>query len=80
MKNQITRRGRKAERKPDQTYTVSASWIGSLRDAQVSFFFKVNLQDRGVPSGPLVRTPCLHCRGQGFDPLSRNEDPAQQVM
>ena len=80
MKNQITRRGRKAERKPDPTCTISASWIESLSDAQVSFISKVNLQDRDFPGGPLVRTPCFHCRGEWFDPSSSNEDPAQQVM
>ena len=27
------------------------------------------------PGGPVVRTPCFHCRGPGFDPWSGNEDP-----
>ena len=24
----------------------------------------------------MVKTPCFHCRGHGFDPWSGNEDPA----
>ena len=23
---------------------------------------------RDFPGGPMVRTPCFHCRGQGFHP------------
>ena len=29
-----------------------------------------NLYSREFPGGPLVRTPCFHCRGPGFDPSS----------
>lgn len=69
---QITRRGRKAERKPDQTYILSASWLGRLSVAQVSFFAQGNLQYRDLPGGPLVRTLCFHCSGERFDPSSGN--------
>ena len=30
------------------------------------------------PGGPVVRTPCFHCRGHGFDPWSGNQDPASR--
>jgi len=23
---------------------------------------------RGFPGGPMVKTPCFHCRGHGFNP------------
>ena len=28
------------------------------------------------PRGPVVRTPCFHFRGQGFNPWSGKKDPA----
>ena len=34
------------------------------------------LLPRELPGGPVVRTLCFHCRGHGFDPWSRNLDPA----
>ena len=30
----------------------------------------------GLPGGPVVKTPCFHCRAQGFDPWLGNKDPA----
>ena len=32
---------------------------------------KYSLKDN-LPGSPVVRTPCFHCRGHGFDPWSRN--------
>ena len=29
-------------------------------------------EGRDVPGGPVVKTPCFHCRGHGFDPWSGN--------
>ena len=31
---------------------------------------KIHLQE--FPGGPVVRTPCFHCRGHGFDPWLGN--------
>ena len=28
------------------------------------------------PNGPVVKTPCFHCKEHGFDPWLGNEDPA----
>ena len=35
---------------------------------------------RDFPSSPVVKTPCFHCRGHGFDPWSGNSDPTHCVM
>ena len=29
-----------------------------------------------LPGGPVVKTPCFHCRGHRFNPWSGNYDPA----
>ena len=34
---------------------------------------------RDFPGGPVVRTPCFHCRGHGFHPWSGSEDPTCQL-
>ena len=31
------------------------------------------------PGGPVVKTPCFHCSGHGFDPRSGKEDPTCRV-
>ena len=59
--------------------TLSASWIGRLSVAQVSLFLKL-ICNAGTSLVSTVRTPCFHCSGEGFDPSSGNQDPAQQVM
>ena len=28
--------------------------------------------NKGIPGGPVVKTPHFHCRGRGFDPWSGN--------
>ena len=33
---------------------------------------KINLKKKGFPVDPVVRTPCFHCRGPGFDPRLGN--------
>ena len=33
-------------------------------------------QERDIPGGPVVKTPCSQCRGHGFNPWLGNEDPA----
>lgn len=30
---------------------------------------------RDFPSGPVIKTLCLHCRGNRFEPWSGNKDP-----
>ena len=43
---------------------------GSTRSVVGCFFFFINFWNfRG---GLVVRTPCFHCRGPGFDPWSGN--------
>ena len=64
---QSTRRGRKAERKPDQTYTTSASWTGSLRCSGV-LFPQVNLQYRDVPVVPWLGLRASTAVGKGLIP------------
>ena len=32
-------------------------------------------KDRDFPGGPVVKTPCFHCRGNGLDLWSGNKDP-----
>ena len=32
-------------------------------------------RSRDVPGGPLVKTPCIQCRGPGFNPWSGNQIP-----
>ena len=48
----------------------------------LSASFKISI--RGLPAGPVAKTPCPQCRGSGFDflvrkldPTCRNCDPAQ---
>ena len=65
-----------------------ASWP-SLRDASETFSnpeyvqsavghaFRNSLQD--FPGGPVVKTPCFHCRGHGFDPWLGKQDPTCHV-
>ena len=31
---------------------------------------------RDILGGPVVKTPCYHCKGHKFDPLLGNQDPA----
>ena len=42
-------------------------WQGVSED--LTFEVKRNSL-RNFPGGPVVKTPCFHCRGQGFDPWS----------
>ena len=35
-------------------------------EIEYDFFKKGNVRD--FPGGPVVKTPCSHCRGLGFDP------------
>ena len=35
-----------------------------------SFIHSTNLRD--FPGGPVVKTPCFHCKGHRFDPWSWN--------
>ena len=37
-------------------------------------------QFRHVPGGPVVKTPCFHCRGHGFNPWSGKKDPASRML
>ena len=51
---------------------------GSLRmggTRQIFHWYTVTLKDNRIwdfPGGPVVKTPCFHCRGCGFNPWSGN--------
>ena len=34
--------------------------------------FDLMFYHRDFPGGPLVKTPCFHCRGHGFNPWLGN--------
>ena len=38
--------------------------------------FSIKSASNEHPRGPVVRTPCFHCRRHRFDPWPENEDPA----
>ena len=33
---------------------------------------QVNIQNQDFPGGPVVKTPCIHCRGLGFKTWAEN--------
>lgn len=36
---------------------------------------KINMTTWTVPGGPVVRTPCFHCRRAGFSPAQETKIP-----
>ena len=40
---------------------------------------EMKILNREFPAGPVVGTPCFHCRGPEFSPWLGNWDPAGRV-
>ena len=57
--------------------TISKKINNSSIPSNTQPIFKIlqNTFYRDFPSSPVVKSPCLHCRRQEFDPWSGNYDP-----
>lgn len=53
------------------------SWRWSPHDGDQPSFKK---RKRGLPYGPVAKTPCSQCKGHKFDSLSGNEDLIYHVV
>ena len=59
--------------KRNKRILFAATWI----DLEIIILSEVSQKekDRDFPGGPVVKTPCFHCRGNGLHPWSGNKDP-----
>ena len=48
-------------------------WAKNKRPSKLHSFDAQKIKNRDSPGGPVVKTPCFHCRGHGFDPWLGNK-------
>ena len=64
-------RARRDKGKKSLFYKLSAYSLCSV-DGIIQTYAQLKSEMRDCPSGPVVKTTCIHCRGPGFDPCPGN--------